>query len=380
MATNLFNELARYYGAGQQRRILEDEKVAAEERGFEQLTPVRAKKQAEALAARRDIEALEEEGAIRAEQRVDVRTQATEARKRAQEMEDRGMIHELLAPTLEREMPPTITEKGVAPEATAEILRERPVTEVTPFRVPKGAPLPAYKELYDLLEKRQAAKKETTPKTPFQVGREIALGEGKSPRDSLQAGIDANAASVGASTLTKEKIKTAKDLDEMEGTVQAVDLLNMSARRLMTAENWPAAKAQGAMLKAGAMVGWNSEAVLYEKQRNLFFEVLGRQLGGRKGVMTELDAQQILSVYPSFGDTKETVELNLGLINNAVSAAVAAKTAFINGEISLEEARKRVASRNTELFRVHDAAVRKAKGLPPLKSRPKGLDPAWSER
>ena len=60
MGTNLFSELAGYYGRAQQRRILEDEKLAAEERGFEKLAPMRKKKRAEEIGAEYGPEAAQQ--------------------------------------------------------------------------------------------------------------------------------------------------------------------------------------------------------------------------------------------------------------------------------------------------------------------------------
>ena len=284
MATNLFNELARYYGGGQQRRILEDEKVAAQIRGFEALTPVRA------------IQREEEEGVVRGrEQRATGRDIAKEQRARAQEMEDRGMIHELLAPTLEREIPPTITEKGVSPEATAEILRERPATVVTPFRVPTGAPLPAYKELYDLLEKQRtgrsrgmneielamgmATQKHGRPPTPEEIADELVGIRGRSTGARVGAGIDVR--------LDKPPIANEQTREEIANQEALLEQGERAAASFRT----EFAGILGGRVRGRAMarlLGPTAEEAKFRASSAAFRANLRRQLSGMAVTMPEL--------------------------------------------------------------------------------------------
>ena len=134
---DLLYDLAEAGGRGLEKGMAAQRKEDEEASAFKRMMPLR-------LEQHRGEKGVEEEFTIRGE-----------GRKAAAEMEERGRVHGLLAPILERAMPPTVTQE-VMPGATPEVLRERPsVTKSTPFKVSPETSLPAYKEVFDLLGKQQ---------------------------------------------------------------------------------------------------------------------------------------------------------------------------------------------------------------------------------
>ena len=388
-------------------RIGEEQGYQKEERGFKRLEPLRRRVKAEDVESEFGPEAA---GQYRAGNFPGKAPYKAARTAELLEKEETGLAD--LARSLGFPME-TVTTGAVqaGPSAMADVLREpvqgppvrKPISRLPKAAIPllsaaakadkigipntpyEGALHQAQRELREPLGSQPSiraverarelmeATQVPEPKNPFQVARDIALKSGATPEMALQAGIKAQAQSAGAQTLSREQVKAQKELDDLEAAMQTIETLNVMARRLITARNPLEAAQQGATLGIGATLGWHAEASSYQRQRGAFLETVGRQLGGARGVMTEGDISRLLDLIPTFWDLAETRELNLGILNNAMEAGIRSKQRFINGETSLNAARKEVRERVSKLFEEKTA---KRTG----RSRPSGLGPEWGER
>jgi hypothetical protein len=149
-----------------------------------------------------------------------------------------------------------------------------------------------------------------------------------------------DAAIKGGFVEVPEKERAA--LADLEQTRAILGTITTFANKLMTAESAFARTRQAAMLHAGALSGADPAAATYQAQRSAFLGILSRTLGGEKGVLTDRDVARIDSALPSFGDSKTTKDLKLGLLNNLLQTATEAKVSLMTGQPMKSDALERI--------------------------------------
>jgi hypothetical protein len=105
-------------------------------------------------------------------------------------------------------MPP-VTSAEVAPEATAEVLRERPVTETRPYKIKGRPPVAAYGPLYTLLGKKQAQPRDRAHQ-PYDDAYRRVREAGGSLQEAEEAGRKAAAEASGLKTGANVKATLAQ--------------------------------------------------------------------------------------------------------------------------------------------------------------------------